>query len=473
MWVLLGAALAGLVGWQVLPGSALDRMAFGLAARAFANPPWFIDGFGSRDTPWQLRTLTSLPGVDARGAPVVVSLDDDPQGVFQASPPSPVDMAVVFSNFHRLGVEKAASAAVLAWDAPDPIGLAALEKTLSRFDSLAMAAPLARGATAGPMPPAFRRTSVAASSVPGDLSMLPRVNRLAVPDMVLVGERTMAGFQVLESESVGDRQPLLARWEDRVVFAFPLVVLMQRFEVLPDAVEVRLGQHLKLGRHGPLVPIDRHGRLDAPLPLAVPLAEIPAGALIQGSSELFPRQAPDPVILRDDRSTVEPATAAFSRGLAAVVAGIASDAGLAAPVDYPRVGFAGELAILGVVCAVLAAVAGLAAFARHIAFAAIAAGILVVQLAAFAWGQAWWPGLAALLATAVAVLLCLPRLPDAPAVPVRILPKPPRPAPTPAPVTPEPRVVASPVEEPAPPIARAQSTTSPKVPRPRPKKRRK
>lgn len=476
--VLLGAAVVAMLAWRVVPGTAPDRTAFAWAARAIANPPFFIDGFGTRDTPWSLRTLTSQPGADERAAPWVVSLDDDPQGVFQSSPPSPVDMAVVFSNLHRLAVKKAACAAVLAWDEPDAIGLAALEKTLSRFDSLAMAAPLSRGATAGIMPSAFRRTSIPVSGVGGDVSMLPRVNRLAVPDMVLAGERTMAGFQVLESSGASDGPPpLLALWEDRVLFAFPLVVLMQRLGVKPDSVEVRPGRFLRLGRNGPLVPIDLHGRLDAPLAEVKPLAEIPAAALIQGGAELFPRQAPDPVILRDDRSAVEPATAAFSRGLAAVIAGLASDAGLAAPANYPRPGAARELGLLAVWCALLAAVSGLPRFARNIGFAGIAAAIVIVQLIGFAAAQAWWPGFAALIATAGAALACLRPLPDARPAVVRMLPKPPAPVresaavreaepgvstSTPSPDGVEPTVV---------PVAKAGSRPLPS--RTKPKKRRK
>lgn len=475
--VLLGAAVVALLAWQLVPGTAPDRTAFAWAARAFANPPFFIDGFGSRDTPWRLRMLTSQPGADERAAPLVVSLDDDPQGVFQASPPSPVDMAVVFSNLHRLAVKKAACAAVLAWDEPDAIGLAALEKTLSRFDSLAMAAPLSRGATAGIMPSAFRRTSIPVSGVVGDVSMLPRVNRLAVPDMVLAGERTMAGFQVLESEESDGPPPLLARWEDRVLFAFPLVVLMQRLDVKPDAVEVRPGRFLRLGRNGPLVPIDLHGRLDAPLAEVKPLAEIPAAALIQGGAELFPRQAPDPVILRDDRSAVEPATAAFSKGLAAVIAGLASDAGLAPPANYPRPGAAREVCLLAVWCALLALVSGLPRFARNTGFAGIAAAIMIVQLIGFAAAQSWLPGFAALIATACAALACLRRLPDARPAVVRMLPKPAPPARESAPVREAtPGVSASvpssdAVEPTAASVAKAGSRPLPS--RTKPKKRRK
>lgn len=477
--MLSGAAVAAMLAWQLVPGTALDRAAFGWVARAFANPPFFIDGFGSRDTPWRLRTLTSRPGADERAAPLVVSLDDDPRGVFQSSPPSPVDMAVVFSNLHRLGVRKAACGAVLAWDEPDAIGLAALEKTLARFDSLAMAAPLSRGATAGIMPSAFRRTSIPAGAAGGDVSMLPRVNRLAVPDMVLAGEHTMAGFQVLESEEGGGPPPLLALWEDRVVFAFPLVVLMQRLDVKPESVEVRPGRFLKLGRNGPLVPIDRHGRLDAPLAEVKPLAEIPAADLIQGEADLFPRQAPDPLILRDDRSAVEPATAAFSKGLAAAIAGLASDAGLASPVDYPRPGVLRELGLLGWWCGLLAAVSGLHRFARHIGFAVIAAAIVIVQLIGFAAGQLWLPGFAALIATACVALACLRRLPEVKPAVVRMLPKPPAPRrevvrtpAVPAPASPkDPGAVAEVVEAPAASVAKPGARPLPS--RPKSKKRRK
>jgi hypothetical protein len=200
LWVLLGSAVAAIACWIGIPGTALDRLAFTTVVRGFANPPFFITGNGSHASPWNLRTFAAQGRPDTREAPVIVSLGDDVDGFFQSSPPSPIDLAVILTNFQRLGAKKAATAGVLAWDAPDPIGLAALDKAIGRFDSLVMAAPLSRGAVPESMPPSFRKASVALESIHGDPSSLPIVNRIPLSGVILGQENTVAGFQVLDSE---------------------------------------------------------------------------------------------------------------------------------------------------------------------------------------------------------------------------------------------------------------------------------
>jgi len=203
---LLLVSAAALVVWIVAPGTGLDRAAFTTVARSLVNPPLFVSGNGTRADPWKLRAFSPDSKSDRRNAPVIVALEDDPEGFFQSSPPAPIDLAVIFTNFHRLGAKKAAAAAVLAWETPDPIGLAALEKSLARFDSLVMAAPLSRGAVASAMPRAFRRASIPLSAVRGDTSSLPVVNRVPIPGVILGGQNALAGFSVLEAEAA-DRFP--------------------------------------------------------------------------------------------------------------------------------------------------------------------------------------------------------------------------------------------------------------------------
>ncbi len=393
---LLGAAFAALAGWWLFPGTAPDRAAFLAVARGVANPPFFVSGFGSRETPWSLRTFSAATETDRSHAPLIVALGDDADGVFQGNPPSPVDMAVIFSNFHRLGAKKAASAAVLAWDAPDVIGLTALETTLGKFDSLVTAAPVSRGASPQPLPRQFRKTSVPVSAVIGDASMIPVVNRVPLPGVILGGENAKAGFQAIGSEPREGPPFLLARWDGRVVFAFPLVVVMQRLGVPVDAVEIRPGMHLKLGKHGPTVPIDRYGRMSIGVARTMPFARILAEDLIDGGDGLFPRQAPDPVILCDERGLSEPATRAFSAEMAGVVAAIASDSGMTAVAAYPRPGWFGEWLMLAVFATLAAAAAGLGRFAARICYGLLGCGVLVVQFIGFGMAEAWLPGLAAL-----------------------------------------------------------------------------
>jgi hypothetical protein len=211
-WAAAVVILVTLVSGGITPGSKLDRMVFRWMAGVVHGPPMWVDGFGSRETPWSLRVpAKENPDLTAH-APPVVWVGDDPEGVFQTSPPSPVDYAVMLSNMKRLGVRHAACALVLAWDEPDVIGLMALEKALGGFESVVMASPVTRGAVAEPLPQAYRRASLPAAVVKGDVNQLPVVNRIPVPDVILGAERTWAGFSVVESEPDGGHPFLCARW---------------------------------------------------------------------------------------------------------------------------------------------------------------------------------------------------------------------------------------------------------------------
>lgn len=400
----LCAALAALAGWHFLPGTAIDHALFNLVARSQANPPFFISGNGSFSQPWQLRTIASVPRVDSGSAPLIVSLGDDAGAFFQSSPPSPIDMAVILNNFQRLGADQAAIAAVLAWDAPDPIGLAALDKVLGRFDPLVMAAPLTRGAVSEPMPEAFRNASLPLSHAKGDITALPVVNRIPLTGVILGRENTRAGFQSIDFEAASRFPPLLARWDDRIVFAFPLLVALQRFDLPLEGLEIRPGEFLKLAPQGPVVPLDRFGRMASAPGNLSPYAEIAAELLIDGGDELFPKQAPRPVILRDDRSAAEPATRRFSQQLPATIAAITSDTSLIPARTFARFTFCQEIVLLAVWLAAITLVSRMTAFARQIAYGALAAFVIATHFMAASHGV-WLPALAALAALATASVL--------------------------------------------------------------------
>ncbi len=398
-FLLLGAV--ALAVWWLLSGSRVERALVEWCVRGFANPPFFIT---ENDNGWLVRTVNAKPRVDPDHTPMLVSLDDDPEGVFQTSPPSPIDLAVIFNNFHRLGSKHAASAAVLAWDAPDPIGLLALERVLGEFESITMAAPLGRGAVAGTMPQAFRKASVPVSAVRGDAAMLPRVNRMILPDAVLGGDNAWAGFQFLENDIPPRFMPLLAQWEDRVVFAFPLLCAIRQQGVALEEIEIRPGEFIRLGADGPVLPVDAHGRLAVPVPSGHGMAAIPAATLIEAPDDLLSnRESPFP-ILRDDRGATEPATHDFSAAFPAIMALIASDAGLASPHAIRRTGATFDLILLALCALLLATAIRMSDFSQALAFIAIVALLCIAQVAGVAMGH-WLPGLPAIAAVLVAVLV--------------------------------------------------------------------
>ena len=400
-------AVTALAAWLLLPGTAIERAALHLAVKSFANPPFFITGGETRGDGWQVRTVSSQPSVDPQHAPLVISLGDDPDGVFQTSPPSAIDMAVILANLHRLGVKRPSLAAVLAWDDPDPIGLAALDRAIGRFDSLAMTAPLTRGAVAEPLPPAFRRASLPVNAVHGEISYLPIVNRVPLGGVILGGERTLAGFQTLASEPATQWLPLLARWDDRIVLAMPLLAAMQAHGITPDDLEIQLGSHLRLGKKGPVVPIDRHGRLAVAVADASDARVIDAAELIDAPEDFLTENphAAAGVVLRDERPGAEASTRAFSAALAGALAVMAGDAGLEEPRIIARPMCCRQLVLLSLFCVALGFACRLPAFARHIAFAALAGMCVIAQIAAAGAGY-WGPGLAAMAALVVAFIVC-------------------------------------------------------------------
>jgi hypothetical protein len=382
-------------GWLKLPGTVADRMVFQLVARSQANPPFFISGGGTRENPWQLRTLAARQTPETGNAPLVVSLGDDAGAFFQSSPPSPIDMAVILSNFQRLGADKAAVAAVMAWDEADPISLAALDKVLARFDALVMAAPLARGAVSEPMPDAFRNASLPVGHVTGDASALPVVNRIPLSGVILGRGDALAGFQWIDHETETRSTPLIARWDDRIVFAFPLLVALQRFDLPLQGLEIRPGEYLKLAPQGPVVPLDRYGRMMVSFEEMTPYAEVPAELLIDGGEDLFPKTAPRPVILRDDRSALVEPSRVFSKQLPALVALIASDSSLV-PVRYhARFSESQEIVVLGLSLACVLLIARMANFARNVGYLLLGVGVVGIHFVAAASGV-WLPTLAVL-----------------------------------------------------------------------------
>lgn len=468
-WVLLASAAAAFGVWKFVPGTDLDRTAFTTVAAGFVNPPLFVEGQGTHAIPWKLRSFSSETKPDKRQAPVIVSLGDDLEGFFQASPPAPIDLAVVLKNFQRLGAKKAATAAVMAWETADAVELTAFESSLDGFDSLVMAAPLSRGAIASAMPPAFRRASIPLSAIPGDSSGLPVVNRVPVQGVVLKGKNATAGFSVLDSETASGFPPLLARWEDRVVFSFPLLTVLQRLDLPPEGMEIRLGEYLKLGANGPIVPIDEYGRLALPLKPISAYTEIPAQALIDGGDDLFPKQAPDPVILRDDRTAADPGTRAFSRMLSATVAAIASDGGIAPSRSYPRLARDWEFGILGGVAVFLTLFCGLSNFSRNLGAIVLAVGCIGAQWTALGMASVWLPmipALAAIAATVVVSMMVAIRVPVGARIPELATEDEPTPEPEP-----EPELKAEPVavvevvqikKAPAKKSAKSTAKTSPK-----------
>lgn len=439
--VLLFSAAAAWCAWRFLPSSPVDRALIEVVANSTANPPFIISGNGSRETPWGLRVIAPYRKADPKHTPVIISLGDDREGIFQSSPPSPVDLAIVVKNMQRLGAGKAGISAVLAWEKPDIIALAALDSALAGFSALATAAPLSRSANTTQLPPSFRRASLPLERIHGDSSVLPAVNRISLPDVILGGDTAFSGFSILEQDATSANPPLIARWDDRAVFAFPLVAVLVQHGLTVEALEIELGNFIKFGTTGPIIPIDAYGRISTPPGKTGNPKRIRAETLIDAAQPL-PITENSFVVLRDDQSNSEAATLAFSSKVAPLITDISSGAGMSDEQKFRRLDPRWELGMLGLFSLALACLAPKNRFARQIGFALIAAVAVIGHFIGTAL-DLWLPTLPAFAATLAAFAISRPFFREAasPAIPATVLE--PEPASIPAPL-PDPPAIAEP-----------------------------
>ena len=191
-----------------------------------------------------------------------------------------------------------------------------------------------------------------------------------------------------------------------------------------------------------------------PIKRISPYAEFPAEALIDGGNDLFPKHAPEPVILRDDRSAAETATREFSQSLPSVISTISSDTALAPARVYPRIRPPFEIGFLSCIVLILTHFCTRTPFARNTTFLTTAGIIVTAQCIAIGSAGIWLPGIPALAAILAAYVLShgastpysVPAL--IPISPQPRPPMPPMPAAPPLPPEPEPEpVIVPPIEK--------------------------
>lgn len=393
--ILLLLALIAFLGWYFLPGTSIDRAAFFLTSRSIANPPFFITGEGTHEAPHTLRTLRSFAAGVPEDLPVVISLGDDPEGFFQASPPSPVDFAIILRNLRRLGQDRVALATPLSWPEADAISLTALDQQLDAMSSAITSSPLSRSPLPTPIPPAFRRASIALSEVDGNTSLLPIVNRLSIPDVVLGKQTPLAGFTILESEPATTQLHLLARWDDRVVLSLHLLTALSHLQVSPEDIFVRLGEFIALGEDGPHILIDPYGRLATATPALLEKRTVPAPELIDAPDDFFPESTFAPVIVRNDLSSADAPTAAFSKLLVGTFSVLADPQSSSTSRTFPRLPRPVEFLLLGALALLLAALSSHPFFRGKFAFLLLIGLLIALHFALIPITNTWLPTLPA------------------------------------------------------------------------------
>lgn len=368
-----------------------DRALIGwLLARTGADAA-SLHGTGDHDDPRRARGAPSrVPAGDLQ-PPRFLSITDDPQGLFETRPPGPIDLAIVLKKLHALGHRRISSSALLAWENPDPIAAGALDHELGRFDPAVIGAPLGRGLSDEPMPPAFERLSVPLARIKGDTGNLPIVNRVSLPGVRFGGDSTWAAFTRLENQAAPPFAdagysvpvPLLARWGDRVVLALPLAHTMARFDVSADQLEITPGTDIRVGESGPIIPIDIQGQTPVRPETADNAVVIPAEELVRPDKEETPAELqPDtvPLLLRDDRSKAPAAAREYSAHLGEILVALDRVPRAGLPNTIPRPHTVFELLLLGVLAGFAGGILQLPRKLLHPGFAVLVIGPLLVSL---------------------------------------------------------------------------------------------
>lgn len=407
--ILLGAGLFALGGSALIPGlPSAERGLIGWVARVVDGVTSDISGEGSAESPWMRRKPSpvqeSLP-------PRILMIDDDSEGWFSASPLAPIDHALILARLADAGHRNLGVGHLMAWDEPDSLAMEALRKQLDRFDSAVLALPLARGAAPDPVAAPFVRWSVAENRIAGNAATLPKVNRLAVSGAEVGGDRTLAGFSVLENErDPGDgRQPLLAQWGNTIIFAFPLAVEIAALGLQPEDVQIHVGQDIRLGASGPVIPIDEFGR--GPVTAGVEAIEAPAMRLFSEDNPLPPTR--QTLLTRDAHPGMSPAESSWSEGLAGSVQAIRTAPTFSLPEELKRMDPLRELALM----LVIVVLAAWAASQRHFGWR-LFTGCLVAAFSAeliylFAERRGLWlPPLAMLVPAGLAAVFAFVPVPD-------------------------------------------------------------
>lgn len=457
--ILLGVGLFALGGASLIPPlQTLERWIVKQVALAIDPVETILDGQGSQENPWTRRN--AVPPV-VPPPPRLLTIDEDPGHWFSASPLAPVDHALIFKRLADLGHKTLGVGHLMAWDEPEPLAMEALRKQLDLYDAAVLALPLARGAAPEPVAAPFLRWSIEAKDGKGKVSALPQVNRVSIPNAELGGQKTLAGFSLLENEKdPGDgKQALLAQWGDRVIFAFPLAVEIAAQGLKPEDVLVHVGREIRLGVDGPVIPIDGFGR--GPVAPNVQPIEAPAMRLISEKNSLPSME--HPLVTRDVRPDLPPAEKAWSDRLAASVQALRQAQRFQRAVTLPRPDTLMELALmLGMVF-----FGTWATCQKHVAWRVIAAlmlaGIGAQLLYLFASRQnLWLPPLAILSPGITAFGLAFMKRSQA----VDVIAEAPAPAPVVEAPAPIPVVVPAPtfapIEEPT--VAPSSEAEAPKKP---------
>ena len=228
-----------------------------------------------------------------------IQITDDPDKIFESSPPSALDYAIILTSLHKRGYKEVILTTSLNWDQQLGLETQGLGRQLAMFSRSAIALPVTRVATPQSLPDILRRSLIPMSRVSGNHRQLPFINYAPISIHADGGKHTLAGFSEVESIQLTTGSiPLLAYWQDEgLIPSIELLTVMMAHTIKPSDIVVDCGHHIRLGKNGPLIPIDEFGHTTAPKNPAKPLAPIQAEKLMLPNNAKGQFHQPKPTAL--------------------------------------------------------------------------------------------------------------------------------------------------------------------------------
>ena len=247
-----------------------------------------------------IRSLTTQPdrGLNFK----LIAVSNDPDQVFENSPPSPLDYAVLLHHLQEAGAKNIVLTTRMSWDGDLGITSAALSDKLSTFHRANIGLPLTRGSHKQELPDILRQSIIPFSNVSGNYRILPIVNQVTVPSAVKDSDQVRAGFSHIESApEEASTIPLICVWEgEGITPSLELLALMNAHDIDPDQVIIHCNEHIRLGLDGPVIPLGSYGEIH--LPVAAP--ELSATPSLNAEQLIFSPDEQDSSFINDEDPTI-------------------------------------------------------------------------------------------------------------------------------------------------------------------------
>jgi len=367
----------------------------------------------------------------------MIAITDDPHHIFEATPPTPLDYAVILQHLLDQGCQSVVLTTRMTWDStssntsadPTPgeefdeakLSTQALSYQLAQFDRAVIGLPVTRGAVAHQLPAPLLRSIISLDQINGNDHLIPKVNQVTLPTSVTGGDSTLAGFHTIESSPADNTHiPLLAHWvsdkhpeENGLIPSIELLTIMSAHGISPSELHVQCGQHIRLGTTGPVIPIDDYGQTQRPefsKKLTEVAPSIPADQLI--AKKHSPTSAPLCIIHANGEKSSR-TNLINSEQLPDLLTLSQSLPTPSDPVLYQKLSFGIEFLIILAITLIATTLITFSPTNRNIAYILTIALLLIVLLIFMEWKQQWF-GLTAPALTLISAWIISSQLNPAP-----------------------------------------------------------